>query len=92
MQYAQANLEQIKAKLYQATGDWDRAQKLGPSDALSQADYDAAESGYETAKANVDVGKASVVQAQKAVAQSQAALRRAQRNLDTAPSIRRSRA
>ncbi len=82
VQYAQANLEQFKAKLYQATRDWARAQKLGPSDALSQADYDAAQSGYETARANVDVGKASVVQAQKAVAQSQAALRRAQQNLD----------
>ena len=82
VQYAQANLEQFKAKLDQATRDWARAQKLGPSDALSQADYDAARSGYETAKANVDVGKASVVQAQKAVAQSQAALRRAQQNLD----------
>jgi HlyD family secretion protein len=80
--FAQANLEQLKAKLYQATRDWARAQKLGPSDALSQADYDAAQSAYETAKANVDVGKAQVVQAQKAVAQSEAALRRAQQNLD----------
>jgi HlyD family secretion protein len=82
VQYAQANLEQLKAKLYQATRDWGRAQKLGPSDALSQADYDAAQSAFETARANVDVGKASVVQAQKAVAQSEASLRRAQQNLD----------
>jgi HlyD family secretion protein len=82
VQYATANLEQLKAKLYQATRDWDRAQKLGPSDALSQADYDAAQSAFETAKANVDVGKASVVQAQKAVNQSEASLRRAQQNLD----------
>ncbi len=80
--YAQANLEQLKAKFYQATRDWARAQKLGPSDALSQADFDAAQSAFETAKANVDVGKASVVQAQKAVAQSEASLRRAQQNLD----------
>jgi len=82
VQYAQANLEQLKAKLYQATRDWARAQKLGPSDALSQADYDAAQSAFETAKANVDVGKAQVIQAQKAVAQSTASLRRAQQNLD----------
>jgi HlyD family secretion protein len=82
VQYAQANLEQLKAKLYQATRDWARAQKLGPSDALSQADYDAAQSAFETAKANVDVGKAAIVQAQKAVAQSEASLRRAQQNLD----------
>jgi HlyD family secretion protein len=82
VQFAQANLEQLKAKLYQATRDWARAQKLGPSDALSTADYDAAQSAFETAKANVDVGKAQVIQAQKAVAQSEASLRRAQQNLD----------
>jgi HlyD family secretion protein len=82
VQYAQANLDQLKAKLYQATRDWVRAQKLGPSDALSQADYDAAQSAYETAKANVEVGKAAIIQAQKAVAQSEASLRRAQQNLD----------
>jgi HlyD family secretion protein len=82
VQYAQANLDQLKAKLYQATRDWARAQKLGPSDALSQADYDAAQSAYETAKANVEVGKAAIIQAQKAVAQSEASLRRAQQNLD----------
>ena len=82
IQYNQANLEQLKAKLTQATRDWARAQKLGPSDALSQADYDAAQSAFETARANVDVGKAAVVQSQKAVAQSEAALRRAQQNLD----------
>jgi HlyD family secretion protein len=81
VQYAQANLEQLKAKLYQATRDWARAQKLGPSDALSQADYDAAQSAYETARANVDVGKAQVLQTQKAVSQSEATLRRAQQNL-----------
>jgi HlyD family secretion protein len=82
VQFAQANLEQLKAKLYQATRDWARAQKLGPSDALSQADYDAAQSAYETARANVDVGKASLLQAQKAVNQSEASLRRAQQNLN----------
>jgi HlyD family secretion protein len=82
VQYAQANLVQLKAKLYQATRDWARAQKLGPSDALSQADYDAAQSAFETAKANVEVGKAAIIQAQKAVAQSEASLRRAQQNLD----------
>ena len=39
---AEADLGQLKAKLYQAERDWMRAKKLGPSDALSQADYDAA--------------------------------------------------
>ena len=34
---AEADLVQLKAKLYQARRDWDRAQKLGPSEALSEA-------------------------------------------------------
>jgi HlyD family secretion protein len=82
VQYAEANLKQLQAKLYQAQRDWARAEKLGPSDALSQADYDAAKSAYEAAKANVEVGKASIVQAKKNVEASQAALQRAQQNLD----------
>jgi HlyD family secretion protein len=82
VKYAEANLGQLKAKLFQAQRDWARAQKLGPSDALSQADYDAALSGYETAKANVEVGKAAIVQAKDAVHQAEALLQRAQQNLD----------
>jgi HlyD family secretion protein len=82
VKYAEANLLQLKAKLYQARRDWARAQKLGPSDALSQADYDAAQSAYETAKANVEVGKAAIVQAKDAVNLAKATLRRAQQNLD----------
>ena len=79
---AEADLGQLQAKLFQAERDWNRAQKLGPSDALSQSDYDAALSAYDVAKANVAVGKAAIVQAKKAVAQSEANLRRAQQNLD----------
>jgi HlyD family secretion protein len=82
VKYAEANLGQLQAKLYQAQRDWARAQKLGPSDALSQADYDAALSAYETAKANVEVGKAAIIQAKDAVRQSEAQLQRAQQNLD----------
>jgi HlyD family secretion protein len=82
VKYAEANLEQLKAKYYQAQRDWARAKKLGPSDALSQADYDAAQSAYETAKANVEVGKAAILQAKNAVRQTEAQLRRAQQNLD----------
>lgn len=41
---AEADLGQLKAKLQQADRDWKRAQKLGPSDALAQVDYDAYES------------------------------------------------
>ncbi|MHB9074235.1 MAG: efflux RND transporter periplasmic adaptor subunit [Desulfobaccales bacterium] len=82
LQRSEADLGQLKAKLFQAQRDWARAQKLGPSDALSQADYDASQSAYETAKANLEVGKAAILQAQKTVKQSEAALKRAQQNLD----------
>lgn len=81
LQRSEADLGQLKAKLFQAQRDWARAQKLGPSDALSQADYDAAQSAHETAKANLEVGKAAIIQAQKTVNHSEAALQRAQQNL-----------
>ena len=71
---AQADLGQMQAKLYQAERDWERAKKLGPSDALSQSDYDAAKSAYDAAKATVAVGQA-------AIGQAQATLRRAEQNL-----------
>jgi HlyD family secretion protein len=78
---AEANLLQLQAKLFQAQRDWARAEKLGPSDALSQADYDAAQSAFESAKANVEVGKAAIAQAKSAVDQAKAQLQRAQQNL-----------
>jgi len=65
----------------QTDNDWVRARKLGPSDALSQTDFDAARANYEVAKANLGVGKAAVVQAQGSVAQAEATLRRALQNL-----------
>jgi HlyD family secretion protein len=79
---AEADLGQFQAKLFQAERDWKRAQQLGPSEALSQSDYDAALSAYEVAKANLAVGKAAIVQAKKAVSQSEPTVRRAQQNLD----------
>jgi len=59
---AKAALLQMKAKLVQAEHDWARAQKLGPSDALAQSDYDMYEANYETAKANVAVAEATIAQ------------------------------
>jgi HlyD family secretion protein len=77
---AQANLLQLKAKLDQAQLDWDRAQKLGPSEALAKSTYDSYKSAYEIAKANVAVGEASILQAKAAVAQTEATLQKAKRN------------
>src|SRR6185369_13073080 len=78
---AQADLLQFQAKFNQAKRDWDRAQKLGPSDALAQVDYDAYESAFESAKANIVVGKAAVEQARRAVTQQSAQLKLAKQNL-----------
>lgn len=79
---AEADLVQLQARLAQAERDWNRAKKLGPSEALSQSAYDAALSAYEVAKANVLVGNAAIVQAKNGVALAEAALHKAQQNLD----------
>jgi len=78
---AEADLGQVKAVLYQAQRDWERAQKLGPSEALAASSYDAYKAAYETAKANVAVAVAAIGQAQANMDQAEAVLQRAQRNL-----------
>ena len=80
-QRAEADLGQFNAKLVQAERDWDRAKKLGPSDALAQSAYDAYNAAYESAKSNLAVGEATVAQNKGAVLQAKAALDRAQQNL-----------
>jgi len=78
---ATANLAQMKAKLSQARRDWERAQKLGPSEALAPTAYDQYMASYEVAQANVAFAEAAIEQAKASVLQAQAALDRAQRNL-----------
>lgn len=72
---AKADLGQMQSKLVQAERDWQRAQKIGASDAMSQSAFDSYRAGYEVAKANVAVTEAGVVQAE-------AALQKSKRNLD----------
>ena len=81
LQRADADLGQLRAKLHQAERDWQRAQKIGPSEALAEASFDAYKSAYESAVANVAVGQAVILQAKAGLAQAEALLRRAQRNL-----------
>lgn len=78
---AGANVQQMQAKLTQAQRDWERAQKLGPSEALAPSAYDQYKSSYEIAQANLSVARAGVEQAKASRAEVQAALDRAQRNL-----------
>jgi HlyD family secretion protein len=81
LQRAEADLGQLRAKLQQSERDWQRAQKLGPSEALAEASYDAYRSAYETAVANLAVGQAAILQSRASLSQAEAILRRAQRNL-----------
>jgi HlyD family secretion protein len=81
LQRAEADLQQLNAKLHQAERDWQRARKLGPSEALAEASYDAYQAAYQTAVANVAIGKAAILQSRAGLAQAQSVLQRAQRNL-----------
>jgi HlyD family secretion protein len=81
LQRAEADLQQLNAKLHQADRDWQRARKLGPSEALAEASFDAYQAAYQTAVANVAIGKAAILQSRAGLAQSQSVLQRAQRNL-----------
>lgn len=74
LQLAQANVLQMKAKLLQAQRDWDRAQKLGPSDALAQTVYDQYQATYEVAKANLAAAEAAVAQAKASLTTAKANL------------------
>jgi HlyD family secretion protein len=64
---ADANVLQMKAKLVQAQQDWNRAQKLGSSEALAPSAYDQYRANYEVAKANRGMAQAAVQQAKSAV-------------------------
>ncbi len=77
----EANRLQAKAKLVQAEQDWTRAQKLGVSEALAQADYDAIKSAYDQAVAAVAVSEAQIGQAQAQINIATASVTRAHRNL-----------
>ena len=78
----QADLGQYQAKLQQTQADWNRAQKLGHSKALSQAAYDSYRSAFETAKSALAVAQAAITQGQAQANQAQANLKAAHRNLD----------
>jgi len=81
LQRARADLGALQARLQQAERDWQRARKLGPSEALAEASFDAYRSAYETAVANLEVGRATIQQSEAGVSQAEAALSKARRNL-----------
>ena len=81
VQKANADEQQAEAKLAQAKANWERAQKVGPSDALSQNDYDQYHADFLSAQATVEVMKAEILQAQTGIDQANATLAKAERNL-----------
>lgn len=81
MDSSRANLKQYKAKFEQARRNWERAKKLGVSDALAKNVYDNYRSEYEVAKANVEVGEVAIKQAKTVIEQEQAKVNRARQNL-----------
>ena len=78
---AKANVLQMQAKLWEAEADWNRARKLGPSQALAATAYDQYKANYLVAKANVALAQASVEQAAAAVTQAAATLKKDQETL-----------
>ena len=74
---ADANVLQMKAQLLLAQLNWERAQKLGPSDALAKSTYDQYHTTYEAARANLAASESAVESTKAAVALAKA-------NLDTA--------
>ncbi|MFA7381872.1 MAG: efflux RND transporter periplasmic adaptor subunit [Desulfurivibrionaceae bacterium] len=65
-----AGLQRAQADLTQAQQNWQRAQLLGPSQALAQSSYEGYESAYKTALAQVAVSQAAIRQAEAALARS----------------------
>lgn len=78
---AEADLAQLQAQLAKAEQDWRRAERLGPSEALSRTQFDAYRAAHDSARANVAVGQAAIDQAKAGLAQAQAERQRAERNL-----------
>src|ERR1017187_10234737 len=79
---ANANLDQMEAKLIQAEAEWKRSQELSNSRLLARVDYDTAQANFEVAKANVAVAKAAIAQAKATTVQAQAEFEKAELNLD----------
>ena len=72
---SQANLLQLQAHCDQTKQEWERAEKLLPTKAIADTDYDLDVANYKQAVAAVEVGKAAIDQAK-------ASLKTAQANLD----------
>jgi HlyD family secretion protein len=78
---AQAGLDTARSKLRQTQRDWERVQKLKPTESIADLDYDTAQNAYETAAASVPAAEATLEQAKAAVDKAQATYDKALVNL-----------
>lgn len=85
---AETDVVETQAKLRQAERDWARAQRLRPTQSISETEYDAAQTAYEVGKAAVEINQVAIEQqraaerlAAKSLAVAQADLKEAQQNL-----------
>src|SRR5262249_13951341 len=81
LKQAEADLVYQKAKLTQYERDWERAQRLVGTGAVSGLDFDTARANYETGRASVVKGDATVVTARAAIEKADADLKEAETNL-----------
>jgi len=81
LKHNENDLTDLHSKLDLAKRDWDRAQRLRPTEAMTQASYDTYKTAYNSAVANLAKGDASLLQAKGSLAYSRASLNKAQRNL-----------
>jgi HlyD family secretion protein len=71
---AEANLLQLQAHCDQTKQEWQRAEKLRPTQAIADTDYDLDVANYKQAVANVSVGVANIEQAKAALKTAKANL------------------
>jgi HlyD family secretion protein len=70
-QRARADLLELQAKLRKAERAWKRAQELGRTGVMSDADSDIALADYDSARSALAVGEAGIVQADAALHQAE---------------------
>ena len=87
VQRSEADLGQLKAKLYQAERDWARAQKLKITNVITDAEYDTFEAAHETAKAAMAVGDAAINQSRAALETSKGAVAEAAAAVESAQAL-----
>lgn len=78
---AEADLEDAKVKYELALNDRNRAEKLGPSEALARNAYDSYVAAEKSAKVAILTKEASIKRAKATLTESEATLEREERNL-----------